>query len=90
MKLKSQVRRFLQQQASSQIIGSGLDAGTHESLAHFYYIKYLMDFLIFLQGFFPGQGREGKYQVLYCNSRFDFVEQQMHGGPVRQGQYVLI
>ncbi len=73
--------------ATSHLVGSGPDAGTHEWHAYFHYIKYLMDFLIFLQCFFAVQTRdsEGEHQVPYCNSRFGFVVQQMHGGPVRQG-----
>jgi hypothetical protein len=33
--------------------------GRHESLTYFYYIKYLMDFLIFLQCFFLVRGGKG-------------------------------
>ncbi len=44
--------------SSTRLLGSGPDAGTHELLTYFHYMKYLMDFLIFLQCFF--QYRSGK------------------------------
>ncbi len=61
LKLKSQVRRCPQQQASRHLVGGGPDAGAHESLAYFHYIKYLLGFLIFfLQCFFLVTGRAGR------------------------------
>jgi hypothetical protein len=45
--LKRQVKWQWLQRASSHRVGSGPDAGTHESLAYFSYMKYLMDFLTF-------------------------------------------
>jgi hypothetical protein len=52
-------------------------------------LKILWIFL-FSCNVFAGQGREAEHQVPYCNSRFGFGVQQMHGGPVWQGRCSLI